>query len=184
MSEAAPPPADADAVAAEKLVPVAESIKHRRRAQQAEKRAEQLEQQLRDSQTQIESHLERLATAEAQRDELTERLAGVQQRHRIERMLIECGAVDVEAACLLLDKQGGLGPDADEPAVQAAVEKLLTDRPHLCGRGAALPEPTATGRARPAVGAKLVEAAQQAARSGDRRDIAKYLRLRRQLAAN
>ena len=54
-----------DAPAEPKLVPVGESIKYRRRAQQAESKTTELQQQLDDLKGQLEHRNEELAVAEA-----------------------------------------------------------------------------------------------------------------------
>ena len=183
METDAVPEAEAKTAGQEKVVPVGESIRYRRRAQQAEKKAQQLEQQLQEAQAQIEQRLEQLATAEAQRDEMADRVTQIEHRRRLEQTLLNCGVNDLEAAVLLLEKDGALSPDADEPTIQAAVEKLLINRPHLCSHpSGTLPQRTASGKHRPTPQAQLVRTAERAARSGDRRDIVQYLRLRRQLA--
>lgn len=184
MEEDAAAEAESRASGQEKVVPVGESIRYRGRAQQAEKKTQQLEQQLREAQAQIEQRLEQLASAEAQRDEMADRITRIEHQRRLEQVLLNCGVHDVEAATLLLEKGGTLSPDSDEPAIQAAVEKLLLNRPHLCSRPAGtLPQKTAGEKRRPTPQAQLVRTAERAARSGDRRDIAEYLRLRRQLAS-
>ena len=177
------PLVNAEAPQAEKVVPVSESIRYRRRAQQAEKRATQLEQQLQETQAKFESQLEELASAEAQRDELADQLTRTRHQRRLERTLEEFGVLDTEAAILLLDKESKLSPDADDSAIQTAVEGLLSSKPYLCGPGASpLPGATAASRGRASARSQLAGAAQRAIQSGDRRDIARYLRLRRQMA--
>lgn len=143
---------------------------------------EQLERSLHETQARLQEQLDRLATAEAQRDELADRLACQEQRRRVERVLDRFGVVDPEAALLLLEKDGRLKDAGDEPAIAAAVEALLIDRPYLGRPGGPLPGGSATGRAPRPLGAHLVDAARRAARTGDRRDVAAYLRLRRRMA--
>ena len=63
----------------------------------------------------------------------------------------------------------------------ASVEQLLLDKPFLVKRATPLPPATASARAdRPGTFAQLAQAADRAVRTGDRRDVAEYLRLRRQ----
>jgi hypothetical protein len=76
----------------DKLVPVSESIKYRRRAQQAEGRLQQAQQQLGQLQEQVEQRLDQLATAEAQRDELQHQLDTQCLRHFAEKALLSAGA--------------------------------------------------------------------------------------------
>lgn len=176
------PPAAADGES--RLVPVAESIKYRRRAQQAEVRLHELEQQLKDVAAQLEGRSEELAVAEAQRDEARMQLTAAGNQRSAERLLAEAGVVDLEAAGLLLGKRMDLGEELDAEAIRRGVEQLLLDKPFLAHRSAPLPPSTASPRSSQAGSfAQLAEAAEQAVRSGSRRDVAEYLRLRRQGAA-
>ena len=164
-----------------KLVPVAESIKYRRRAQQAEERLQQVEQQLKEVQQQIEQRADETAQAEAQRDEARQQIVEMHNRILAERLMGQAGVIDLEAACTLLQGRLDLGEELDDDAIARGVEGLLLDKPFL--RPASPPLPGATASARRAPGAapaQLAQAADRAARSGGRKDVANYLRLRRQ----
>lgn len=177
----APPAGGAES----KLVPVAESIKYRRRAQQAEERLQQIEQQLTELQSQLEHRSEEIAQAEAQRDEANQHLVNVQNRMLAERMMSQAGVVDIEAASLLLGKRMDLNEELEPEAISLKVEQLLLDKPFLRSPlSPPLPPTTASPKVRPNPAAMLAQAAQRAARSGGRRDVAEYLRLRRQSAAS
>lgn len=168
-----------------KLVPVGESIKYRRRAQQAETRLTELEQQLKGLQSQLDGRSDELAAAEAQRDEARSSLVEVENRSCAERMLMQSGVVDLETATMLLSKRVDLGSDIDPQAMTTKIEQLLLDKPFLRGAGEgerSLPPKTASQRTRQGIPGKLAQAAQQAVTTGNRRDIAQYLRLRRQAA--
>lgn len=158
------------------LVPVAESIKYRRRAQQAERRAEELERRLAE-------RADQLATAEAQRDEAAQQLAATENRAAAERMLTEAGVADLEAASLLLARRVDLAQPAEGDSLRTAVEQLLLDKPFLRSAAPQLPPTSAGERGGAPLGAQLAQAADRAARQGDRRSIANYLRLRRQAAS-
>jgi len=175
---------EADPQAAAKLVPVGESIKYRRRAQQAEARIQQLEQQLKDVQSQVGRHSEELAAAESQRDEAKVQLTATENRLGAERLLNAVGVADVETAVLLLSKRLDFAEEIDAETFSRQIEQLLLDKPFLrSGAEAALPPKTASARpAQTSVAAQLSRAAQRAVQSGNRRDIAEYLRLRRQAA--
>ncbi|MFW6133070.1 MAG: hypothetical protein ACOC8F_04180, partial [Planctomycetota bacterium] len=164
-----------------------ESIKYRRRAQQAEGRAQQLEQQLEDLQTQIDRRGDQLATAEAQRDEARQQLTAAENRTAAERMLAEAGVTDLEAASLLLAQRVDLDEDVDRDELARRVEQLVVDKPFLRPAGpggAGLPPASASARDSAApLGAQLAQAADRAIRSGDRSAVAEYLRLRRQAAS-
>jgi len=172
---------------AAKLVPVGESIKYRRRAQQAESHLQEIEQKLEELQAQFAARDAEIATAEAQRDEVRMQLTTAENRLAVERLLNQAGAVDIETASLLLSKMIDFGKQLDAELLARHVEQLLLDKPFLRGADGALspslPPKTASAKAPAATPtAQLAQAAERAARTGNRRDIAEYLRLRRQTA--
>ncbi|MFW6060975.1 MAG: hypothetical protein ACODAQ_12410 [Phycisphaeraceae bacterium] len=145
----------------EKLVPVTEAIRYRKRAQAAEQqigelngRLDQLQQQLAEAQQTV-SHLER--------------------RQHIDAMLSEAEAVDLETARLLTERAV---EQMSEPDVKLAVEDLRRSKPFLFRQSIT----TASGAmaARESGGAPVEEAAERAVTTGDRRDLLHYLRMRRQ----
>jgi len=166
----------------QRLIPVVEAIKYRRRAQQAEGRLQELEQQLEALQSQVNQHSDELARAEAQRDEAQTQLIVTENRMAAERLFSDAGVLDLETASMLLSKRVDLAEQLDEDALARSVEQLLLDKPFLRGAAdAALPPKTASPRSPGAASAsQLTQAAELAARSGDRRDVANYLRLKRQ----
>jgi len=168
----------------QRLIPVAEAIKYRRRAQQAESKLQELEQQLEALQSQVNQHSDELATAEAQRDEAQTQLTAAENRLAAERLFSDAGVLDLETASMLLSKRVDLADQLDREALAQSVEQLLLDKPFLRGSAdAALPPKTASPRSPGATTAsQLSQAAELAARSGDRRDVANYLRLKRQVA--
>ena len=98
----------------DKLVPVAEAIRYRRRAQQAEKE---------------------LAEMKAERDqllsekqEMSMRLGEIQQDQQIREALAGAGAVDPETAALLVNSRL---ESADEDDVQAVIGQLQKDKGYL-----------------------------------------------------
>lgn len=150
---------------------------------QTPQRLQQLEQEIQDLQARLAGRDEQLAAAEALRDEARHQLAVTENRRAADRLLAEAGVVDLETASLLLDRRLDLGGDLDHPALLRAVEQLLVDKPFLNARSMRLPPASAAARApAPSPAARLTRAAQRAASSGNRRDIADYLRLRRQNA--
>jgi len=183
-----PGPAEPSAPAADeqadegRMVPVAEAIRYRRRAQQAEGKLQEIEQQLEASRSQIQQRDDELARAEAQRDEACTQLTVVENRLTAERMLSQAGVVDIDTASMLLSKRLELGEEVEPEAMARSVEQLLLDKPFLRGVATASLPPRTTGARDAAVsnGARLAQAAEAAATSGDRRDVANYLRLRRQ----
>jgi len=174
------PPVHDDA-SCSKLVPVSESIKYRRRAQQAEARHLELTGQLGELQEQAAQAREQLGAAEAQRDEARSALTVLENRLVVERLMSQAGVVDIEAAGLLLSRRVDLGQELEAPQLARQVEQLLIDKPFLRAAPRGLPGPTASARAQAGGGiAQLTHAAERAILSGDRRDVAEYLRLRRQ----
>ena len=172
---------------AARLVPVAESIKYRRRAQQAESRLQEVEQQLQDIQAQFDLRSDELAAAEAQRDEAKHAVIVAEDRAAAQRMLAESGVVDLEAACMLLERRANFGDGFEEETLARNVEQLLLDKPFLRNTigsyAGSLPPRSASPKGTPeSPAARLALAAEQAAQSGGRRDVADYLRLRRQAA--
>ena len=148
---------------------------------------QELQQQVNDLQTQIEKRSDELATAEAQRDEANMHMTQLENRMAAERLLSQRGTVDVETASLLLARRIDLNEDIQPQEISKAVEELLLDKPFLRGSQteASSPMPPLTSAPRNSQGsqeASLASAAQRAAASGNRKDIAEYLRLRRQMS--
>ncbi|MHC4995013.1 MAG: hypothetical protein ACYTGQ_08175 [Planctomycetota bacterium] len=142
------------------MVPVGESIRYRRRAQEAESRLREVEAECRTAREALEEAEGALASAERGRE--------------MDRLLVEAEAVDLEAARLLTEASVMA---MDEEDVALAVEDLRRRKPYLFGRrssgGGAM---AARGRA----GAgEAEEAAEAATLSGSRCDLLRYLRLRR-----
>ena len=175
-------PAVADSIGREaRLVPVNEAIKYRRRAQQAESSLQQFEQRLKDTQAQLAERLEQLAEAESHRDELRHQIDTMHLRSSAERMLRDADVTDVETAMAVLEKRVAFSEDLDAGQMQQAVDQLLQSKPNLTTVPPALPDKTASPRLDGVgAGARLAQSAAQAAQTGNRRDVAEYLRLRRQ----
>lgn len=177
------PPQEPDSEA--KLVPVAESIKYRRRAQQAEATLEELQQQLTEIKKQVTDQQNQLGSAEAQRDEAALQLIVAENRRTVERVLSEAGTVDIETAAMLLGKKIDLAEVLDADAIHRSIEELLLDKPYLRKPNAPLPQKTASAKpAQTGTLAQMTQAADRAITTGDRRDVAEYLRLRRLTANN
>ncbi|MBI1373915.1 MAG: hypothetical protein GC159_14425 [Phycisphaera sp.] len=153
--------AEAGVEGSERLVPVSESIRYRRRAQAAEQRLRALQSALDE--------------ARASLDETREQLDAAERRRRIDAMLIESEAIDLEAARLLTEAAVA---EMDEADVAEAVTELKRRRPYLFRRGARAGGGTMSPRPRRG-GADVADAAEAAATTGDRRELLRYLRLRR-----
>ncbi|MBM4018419.1 MAG: hypothetical protein FJ288_08865 [Planctomycetes bacterium] len=191
--DAAPPPAG-DRTSHESLVQ--ESIKYRRRAQEAERRAEALEtevQALRDAQDQRASDTEaELAQARGEAESLRSRLEAVERDRRLERELARAGCADPETA-LALARERLAGGDPPED-LAAFARGILDEKPHLRatpGSGApvpvarTLPPRTAAAKSSGHVPAERLadRLAQQARQSGNTTDLMTYMRARRAAGA-
>ena len=154
---------DADSM---KLVPVSESIRYRKRAQLAEKQNEQLMEQLEQTRSQAQDLGERISEMETER-KLTSRLA-------------QAGAIDVEAAVLLAKARLGSGQGED---IDGVVDGLVKEKGYLFGTSQAISsgsqKTSGVRDKRTGAEAVLSRAAKRAAQSGDRIDIAEYMKLRR-----
>jgi hypothetical protein len=149
-----------------KLVPVAESIRYRKRAQSAEKKAEALS--------------EELAEAKAKTSEMAEQLSGAQIEQELTRKLAAAGTLDMETAILLARAEMGAGGQAD---LEGVVEQLRKEKGYLFAgerQAAATATKTAGAKDRMQSSQAILErAAKRAATTGNRTDLQEYLRLRR-----
>jgi len=146
-----------------KLVPVAESIRYRKRAQSAEKKVEAL--------------AEELAEAKTQAAKMSEQLKNVQTEQKLMRKLAAAGALDVEAAVLIARDRIEGEPEAD---LDGILEQLKKEKQYLFAGGAMSAKKTAGAKERVASSQTILDtAARRAATTGNRADLQKYLRLRR-----
>jgi DNA repair exonuclease SbcCD ATPase subunit len=174
LAEAAPDDGDA------RFVPVGESKRYRRRAQAAEGKLAQVEQQLTELQAQLQASQQQAAQLQSQQEQARKQVQTAEGRMAAQAALARSGVADVDAAALLLSQRVKLEEPMEAAALAEAIEQLLADKPYLRATPP-LPPPTAAARS-PQAGRKalLDQLAQRAARSGDRRDLAEYLRMRRQ----
>ncbi len=149
-----------------KLVPVAESIRYRKRAQSAEKKVETLSEQL--------------AQAKSQIGGMAEELSSIQIEQKLIRKLVAAGTVDLEAAVLIAKARVEGETDAD---LDSVIEQLKKEKQYLFGN-----YKDVTVTASKTAGAKdrvtndqamLEKAAKRAAATGNRTDLQEYLKLRR-----
>ena len=148
-----------------KLVPVAESIRYRKRAQSAEKK--------------IESLTEQLAQAQKQSTKLSEQLSGVQAEQKLMHKLNAAGAVDIESAVLLARARMQGKSEADQDGV---IEQLKKEKQYLFNRTEDIVTAAKTAGAKERttnVHTILERAAKKAATTGNRTDLHEYLKLRR-----
>jgi hypothetical protein len=148
-----------------KLVPVAESIRYRKRAQSAEK--------------QIESLTEQLAGARQQTEQLSMQLSDIQAEQKLMHKLIAAGAVDIESAVLLAKARMKDDMDAEPDDV---IEHLRKEKRFLFGGSDEVLTTAKTAGAKErstSVHTILERAAKRAATTGNRADLHEYLKLRR-----
>jgi hypothetical protein len=145
----------------EKLVPVTEAIRYRKRAQAAEQQLASLQTQLDELRVQLNASRETITSLE--------------RRQKIDAMLAEADAIDLEAARLLTEAAVA---NMDEPDVAQVVADLRRHKPYLFRRGVGSGSASMSPRLSDEhVGAE--KAAERALGSGNRRDLLEYLRLRR-----
>ena len=149
-----------------RLVPIGESIRHRKRAQSAERRVEELAGELSESR------------AEATR--LADELKGVQKDQELTKRLVAAGARDLEAAVLIAKSRLGQGDKTD---LSSVVEQLKKEKGYLFGEKTSVSVAVRTSPAkeqRSGAGA-LERAAKRAAGTGSRSDLQEYMRKRRSI---
>ena len=145
----------------EKMVPVGEAIRYRKRAQAAEQEVEALKGRLQDTSVELEQAKQAIEEQE--------------RRERINQLLAEADAVDLDVARLLTEAAVEM---MEEPDIQGVVEDLRRHKPYLFKKGQ-LDGGMMPARLRERVDYQAEEAAERAAQSGNRRDLLRYLRLRR-----
>lgn len=148
-----------------KLVPVAESIRYRKRAQNAEKK--------------IEALAEQLAQAEASASEMAARLEAVHFEGDLTRKLAAAGVVDLETAVLIAKTKVDGKTEADMDGV---IEQLKREKQYLFAEPftSAAPKKTAGAKDRIQRDQTILEkAAKKAAITGSRMDLQEYLKMRR-----
>jgi hypothetical protein len=148
-----------------KLVPVAESIRYRKRAQSAEKKVEAL--------------TEKLAEAKSQAAKMSEQLSNIQTEQKLTCKLAAARAIDLETA-VLIAKAGIKGQT--EADLDACVEQLKKEKQYLFAgtSGVVTTKKTAGAKERMQNNQTVLErAAKKAATTGNRTDLQEYLKLRR-----
>jgi len=148
-----------------KLVPVAESIRYRKRAQSAEKKVEALSGQI--------------AEAKAKAREMAEQMSNIQVEQELTRKLAAAGTVDLETAVLIAKARIEAAEGAD---IDSVIGQLKKEKQYLfAGTGAAsTAKKTAAAKDRMQNSQTILErAAKKAASTGNRTDLQEYLKLRR-----
>lgn len=153
---------DSDSV---KLVPVMESIRYRKRAQSAEKKAEIMSEQL--------------AQAKSQISELSEQLSDIRTEQKLMRKLVAAGVVDLETAVLIAKARLQSEEQAD---INSVIERLRKEKQYLFADNSGVVTRTKTAGAKERVTSSqaiLERVAKRAATTGSRADLQEYLKLRR-----
>jgi len=154
------------AVESSKLVPIAESIRYRKRAQSAERKVEVL--------------AEELAKARAEAGGLAERLCGIELEQELTKKLLCAGVADVETALLLTKARVEADTKRD---VDGVIEDLKREKRYLFSgqdSGTAALKKTAGPRDKIVNQQAMLErSAKRAAATGNRADLQEYLRVRR-----
>ena len=153
-----------EAVGSEKLVPVGEAIRYRKRAQNAEQEAAELRRQL--------------TTSQAENESLAGRVTEIKTEQELVSLLTAAGAADLEAA-VLMAKARMAGSDGDAKDV---VEQLRKEKDYLFAQQqeSAAVSMTSGVKGRRSSGKKVLErAAQKASATGSRAAVQEYMRLRR-----
>ena len=153
-----------EAAGSEKLVPVSEAIRYRKRAQNAEQEVAELRRQLTTSQTENES--------------LAGRVNEIKTEQELVSLLTVAGTSDLEAA-LLMTKARMSGSDGDAKSV---VEQLRKEKDYLFAQQeeSVAASMTSGVKGHRSGGKKVLErAAQRAAGSGSRIAVQEYMKLRR-----
>jgi hypothetical protein len=151
-----------------KLVPVAESIRYRKRAQSAEKKVEDL--------------TEQLAQAKSQATKISERLSDIEAEQKLTSKLAAAGSVDLETAVLLARARMEGQTNAD---LDSVIEQLKKEKQYLFGGGGGVVTAKKTAGAKESAyggtnnQTALERAAKKAATTGNRTDLQEYLKLRR-----
>jgi hypothetical protein len=149
----------------QKLVPVTESIRYRKRAQSAEKK--------------IETLAEQLAQARSQVSEMAKELNSVRVEQKLTHKLVAAGAIDIETAMLVAKAKI---EDETEADLDGIIQQLKKEKQYLFSGT------SATATTKKTAGAKdriqnnqtiLERAAKKAATTGNRTDLQEYLKLRR-----
>jgi hypothetical protein len=148
-----------------KLVPIAESIRYRKRAQSAEKK--------------IEALTEELTQMKSQASEMAKELSSVKLEQKLIHKLAAAGAIDVEAAVLIAKVKIGEERGAD---LDGVIQQLKKEKQYLFSGGGtvATAKKTAGAKDRAQNSQTVLErAAKKAATTGNRTDLHEYLKLRR-----
>ena len=149
----------------EKLVPVGEAIRYRKRAQIAERQVAGIE--------------EELKAIRKENEQLAGQLKEVKLEGELVSKLTSAGAVDLEAVVLMAKAR----MEQSEGDIDLVVEQLRKEKGYLFEslEADSIPSRTTGVKERQSGGRRVLEnAAKRAATSGSRADVQEYLKVRRQ----
>ncbi len=147
---------------------IAESIRYRKRAQNAEQKVQDLAEQLTEANQRI--------------TQLSGDVEGLQLDRKLSGKLTAAGVTDLEAAMLIAKARLENNAETD---VEKCIEQLRTEKGYLftAKNQVVTPRPTAGVKDRVTPGKTMLQqAATKAAKTGNRTDLQEYLKLRRGLA--
>lgn len=162
LSETTEVPSDSDNL---KFVPVSESIRYRKRAQSAERKAESL--------------AEELAEVKSRSSEIANELEKLQVEQQLIRKLAAAGAIDLEAAVLICKSKLEADTGAD---LESVVERVKKEKRYLFAESGAAEAAKKTSGAKDRMQnstTAIERAAKKAAKTGSRIDLQEYLKVRR-----
>ncbi len=148
----------------ERLVPVSEAKKYRKRAQAAEKILEDFKVELAEKDEALHKH--------------RQTIADMQRQRLIDELLVDSEAIDLETTRLLTEMALS---EMAEPDVEQAIAQLRKRKPFLfrsTARGATALSPKAENN-QTSLARSMERAAADAHSSGSRTALLRYLRLRR-----
>ncbi len=154
-----------ESLGADRLVPVGESIRYRKRAQTAERKLQEISEQLSESKVDGEK--------------LKVELEAMRLDRKLSSCLVSAGVNDLETAMLVArERMDGKGVED----VDSVVEQVRNEKVYLFG-GFEMPaaaERTSGIKDRSSAGKGVLESvAKRAAVSGSRSDVQEYMRVRR-----
>jgi len=137
-------------------------------------------------QSQLDRQNEELRSARQNEQQAALQLAEMNNSIKIDHALKRAGVIDPEAARLLLRERMDISGEVDDNHLRTTINEMLNAKPYLKSSsisGSSMPSPTQASRLPQASEtSQLAGLAQRAAISGNRKDIAEYLRLRRQIS--
>jgi CO dehydrogenase/acetyl-CoA synthase alpha subunit len=148
----------------EKLVPVTESIRYRRRAQAAEKKAADLEAELAETRNQKEA--------------IAKQVESLNLESLMIQKLARSGANDLETA-MLIAKSRMAG--SEKPDIDSVIEQMKKEKQYLfncCEFPVQAKTSGAKEKMNPGVN-RLEKAARAAANTGSRRNLQEYMKIKR-----